>query len=96
MGCKHAEAPAEAWSIRHIKTKKFTIEHKTFEEIVQAAGLEPSTVPAGPIIDATGATLREVSSLAEVSNVASWTPRTDPTHPGDLTQHSPCYRNGRK
>ena len=58
------------------------VEHKTYEEIVQAAGLEPSNIAAagvGPIIDATGATLREVSSLAEVSNMASWTPSTDPT-----------------
>ena len=58
------------------------IEHNAFEEIVQAAGPELSTVPAagvGPIIDATWATLREVASLAEVSNVASWTPSTDLT-----------------
>lgn len=81
-GSKNAEERAEAWRSKQTKKKKITIEHKTYEEIVQAAGLEPTTVPAagvGPIIDATGATLREVSSLAEVSNMASWTPSTDPT-----------------
>ena len=81
-GSKDAQERAEAWRTKQTKKKKITIEHKTYEEIVQAAGLEPSTVTAagvGPIIDATGATLREVSSLAEVSNMASWTPSTDPT-----------------
>jgi len=81
-GSKTAEERAEAWRTKQTKRKKTTIEHKTYEEIVQAAGLEPSTVTAagvGPIIDATGATPREVSSLAEVSNRASWTPSTDPT-----------------
>lgn len=81
-GSKDAEERAEAWRTKQTKKRKIIIEHKTYEEIVQAAGLEPSTVTAagvGPIIDATGATLREVSSLAEVSNMASWTPSTDPT-----------------
>jgi tuftelin-interacting protein 11 len=81
-GSKDPEERAEAWRTKQTKKKKTVIEHKTYEEIVQAAGLEPSTMTTagvGPIIDATGATLREVSSLAEVSNMASWTPSTDPT-----------------
>ncbi|THH00608.1 hypothetical protein EW026_g1949 [Hermanssonia centrifuga] len=57
------------------KTKK-RVEHKTYEEIIADAGQEvPSGI--GQIIDATGATPREVSSLADVS-MASWTPTTDP------------------
>jgi tuftelin-interacting protein 11 len=81
-GIKDPEERAEPWRTKQTKKKRIVVEHKTYEEIVQAAGLEPSTVTAagiGPIIDATGATLREVSSLAEVSNMASWTPSTDPT-----------------
>ena len=81
-GIKDPEERAEVWRTKQTKKKKIVVEHKTYEEIVQAAGLEPSTATAagiGPIIDATGATLREVSSLAEVSNAASWTPSTDPT-----------------
>jgi tuftelin-interacting protein 11 len=82
QGVKSPEERAEAWRTRQTKKKKVVVEHKTYEEIIQAAGLEPSTATTagvGPIIDATGATLREVSSLAEVSNMASWTPSTDPT-----------------
>ncbi|KAA1469025.1 TFP11-domain-containing protein [Dentipellis sp. KUC8613] len=57
------------------KKVKVRIEHKTYEQIVAEAGQAgPSGV--GIIIDATGATPREVSSLAEVSR-ASWTPTTD-------------------
>jgi tuftelin-interacting protein 11 len=68
--------------MKQSRKKKVVVEHKTYEEIVQAAGLEPSTATVagvGPIIEATGATLREVSSLAEVSNMMSWTPSTDTT-----------------
>ena len=73
-GSKNAEERAEAWRSNQIKKKKIAIEYKTYEEIIQAAGLVPITMfPAGPIIDATGATLREVS------NMASWTPSADPT-----------------
>lgn len=64
---------------KKIKTK---IEHKTYEQIVAEAGPDPSALAAasgiGMIIDATGATPREITSLADVSN-ASWTPSTDPT-----------------
>ena len=81
-GIKNPEERAEAWRTKQTKKKRIMVEHKTYEEIIQAAGLEPSTITAagvGPIIDATGATLREISSLTEVSNMASWTPSTDPT-----------------
>ncbi|KIP04527.1 hypothetical protein PHLGIDRAFT_75791 [Phlebiopsis gigantea 11061_1 CR5-6] len=57
------------------KTKK-KIEHKTYEQIVAEAGQDVAS-GIGQIIDATGATPREVSSLADVS-MASWTPTTDP------------------
>ena len=60
---------------KKIKTK---IEHKTYEQIVAEAGEEPSASGIGIIIDATGATPREITSLADVSS-ASWTPSTDPT-----------------
>ncbi|KAI0319971.1 GC-rich sequence DNA-binding factor-like protein-domain-containing protein [Amylostereum chailletii] len=61
---------------KKVKTK---VEHKTYEQIVAEAGQE-NVAPTGIgiIIDATGATPREISSLAEVST-ASWTPSTDPT-----------------
>ncbi|KAI0286095.1 GC-rich sequence DNA-binding factor-like protein-domain-containing protein [Russula aff. rugulosa BPL654] len=61
---------------KKIKTK---IEHKTYEQIVAEVG-EDVAGPSGlgVIIDATGATPREVSSLADVS-IASWTPSTDST-----------------
>ncbi|THH11314.1 hypothetical protein EW145_g734 [Phellinidium pouzarii] len=59
------------------KKSKIKVEHKTYEEIIAEAGGEPPPPGIGKIIDATGATLREVSSLADVS-IASWTPSTDP------------------
>lgn len=58
------------------KTKR-KIEHKTYEQIVAEAGQDVPAAGIGQIIDATGATPREVSSLADVS-MASWTPTTDP------------------
>ncbi|KZT25280.1 TFP11-domain-containing protein [Neolentinus lepideus HHB14362 ss-1] len=70
------EDRSDAWK-KTKKTKK-KIQHKTYEEIIAEAGDEVSAPGIGPIIDATGATPREVSSLAEVS-MASWTPSTDPT-----------------
>ncbi|KAI0675861.1 GC-rich sequence DNA-binding factor-like protein-domain-containing protein [Trametes maxima] len=70
----HAEK-AEAW--KKPKRTKTRVQHKTYEEIIAEAGQEPPKAGLGQIIDATGATLREVSSLADVS-IASWTPTTDP------------------
>ncbi|KAI0730614.1 TFP11-domain-containing protein [Earliella scabrosa] len=72
---KAHEARTEAW--KKPKKTKTRVEHKTYEEIIAEAGQETSQAGVGPIIDATGATLREVSSLADVS-MASWTPSTDP------------------
>jgi tuftelin-interacting protein 11 len=66
---------SEAWK-KKSKPKKVTVEHKSYEEIVREAGLDTPTAHqagAGPIIDATGATPREVSSISAVS----WTPSTD-------------------
>ncbi|KAI8996414.1 TFP11-domain-containing protein [Trametes punicea] len=65
----------EAW--KKPKRTKTRVEHKTYEEIIAEAGQEVPQAGLGQIIDATGATLREVSSLADVS-MASWTPTTDP------------------
>ncbi|KAI0642293.1 GC-rich sequence DNA-binding factor-like protein-domain-containing protein [Trametes meyenii] len=70
----HAEK-AEAW--KKPRRTKARVEHKTYEEIIAEAGWEAPQAGLGQIIDATGATLREVSSLADVS-IASWTPTTDP------------------
>ncbi|KAI0738635.1 TFP11-domain-containing protein [Daedaleopsis nitida] len=72
---KAHEARTEAW--KQPKKLKTRVQHKTYEEIVAEAGQDASQAGVGPIIDATGATLREVSSLADVS-MASWTPSTDP------------------
>ncbi|KAI0704460.1 TFP11-domain-containing protein [Cerioporus squamosus] len=72
---KAHEARTEAW--KKPKKTKTRVEHKTYEEIVSEAGREAPQAGVGPIIDATGATMREVSSLADVS-MASWTPSTDP------------------
>ncbi|KAG8825289.1 hypothetical protein FRC17_008746 [Serendipita sp. 399] len=69
---------SEAWK-KKSKPKKTVVEHRTYEEIMKEAGLDaPTTHQAGvgPIIDATGATLREVSSITAL---ASWTPTTDTT-----------------
>ncbi|KAF7983380.1 hypothetical protein HWV62_22381 [Athelia sp. TMB] len=79
-GAKGAEKEAkkgDAWKKpKRVKTK---IEHKTYEQIVAEAGIEPSTSSGiGQIFDATSGTLREVSSLADISS-SSWTPSTDPT-----------------
>ena len=66
---------SEAWK-KKSKPKKVTVEHKSYEEIVREAGLDTPAVHqagVGPIIDATGATPREVSSISAVS----WTPSTD-------------------
>ena len=77
-----SEAPGDgersgAWK-RKSKPKKVAVEYKTYEEIVQQAGLDasiPHQPGVGPIIDATGATPKEVSSIAALS--ASWTNSTD-------------------
>ncbi|KAH9944970.1 TFP11-domain-containing protein [Epithele typhae] len=73
---KAQEARTEAW--KKPKKVKTRVEHKTYEQILAEAGPDTPQAGVGPIIDATGATLREVSSLADVS-IASWTPSTDPT-----------------
>ncbi|CCM06199.1 uncharacterized protein FIBRA_08442 [Fibroporia radiculosa] len=72
---KAQEERAEAWKKpKKVKTK---VEHKTYEQIIAEAGQEPPQAGLGQIIDATGATPREVASLADVS-LASWTPTADP------------------
>ncbi|KAI0924244.1 hypothetical protein AcW2_005176 [Taiwanofungus camphoratus] len=77
-GRKAAKAQAEradAW--KKPKKVKIRVEHKTYEQIIAEAGEEAPQAGLGQIIDATGATPREVSSLADVS-IASWTPTADP------------------
>ncbi|TFY78095.1 hypothetical protein EWM64_g5918 [Hericium alpestre] len=65
---------SDAWKKpKKVKTK---VVYKTYEEIVAEAGQEAGSAGVGIIIDATGATPREVASLAEVS-MASWTPSTE-------------------
>ncbi|EMD39286.1 hypothetical protein CERSUDRAFT_112934 [Gelatoporia subvermispora B] len=73
---KAHEERAEAW--KKPKKAKTRVEHKTYEQIIAEAGEEAPQAGIGQIIDATGATPREVTSLADVS-MASWTPSTDPT-----------------
>lgn len=68
---------SDLWRKKH-KPKKVVVEHKTYEEIVREVRLDVSATHqagVGPIIDATGTTPKEVSSLAALS--ASWTPSTD-------------------
>ncbi|KAI0773263.1 TFP11-domain-containing protein [Trametes elegans] len=72
---KTQAAKADAW--KKPKRTKTKVEHKTYEEIIAEAGQDAPQAGLGQIIDATGATPREVSSLADVS-LASWTPTTDP------------------
>ncbi|THH29774.1 hypothetical protein EUX98_g4418 [Antrodiella citrinella] len=72
---------SDAW--KKPKKVKKKVEHKTYEQIVAEAGQEAPSAGVGPIIDATGATPREVASLADVS-IASWTPSTDPTRLPEL------------
>ncbi|KAI0042281.1 TFP11-domain-containing protein [Auriscalpium vulgare] len=78
-GKEKAKGPSrsDVWKKpRKVKTK---VEHKTYEQIVADADEEPAGPSGiGIIIDATGATPREVASLADVAT-ASWTPSTDPT-----------------
>jgi tuftelin-interacting protein 11 len=72
---------SEMWK-KKSKSKKVVVEHKTYEQIVQEAGLDTSAHQAGigPIIDATGATPREISSLSQISSAgASWTPSSEST-----------------
>ncbi|PCH36375.1 TFP11-domain-containing protein [Wolfiporia cocos MD-104 SS10] len=72
---KAQEERANAW--KRPRKGKTRVEHKTYEQILAEAGQEARQAGIGQIIDATGATLREVSSLADIST-ASWTPTTDP------------------
>ncbi|KAI1791848.1 TFP11-domain-containing protein [Ganoderma leucocontextum] len=72
---KAHEARTDAW--KKPKKTKIRVEHKTYEEIIAEAGQQAAPqAGVGPIIDATGATLKEVASLAEVVR-GSWTPSTD-------------------
>nr|VWO96177.1 MADS box protein [Ganoderma boninense] len=59
------------------KARKAAKAHKAGMDAWKEAGQETAAhAGVGPIIDATGATLKEVSSLAEVAR-ASWTPSMD-------------------
>ncbi|PFH51847.1 hypothetical protein AMATHDRAFT_58383 [Amanita thiersii Skay4041] len=68
------EKKSDVWKKpKKVKTK---IQHKTYEEIIAEAGEEAPATDLGQIIDATGVTPREVSSIADLS-INSWTPSTD-------------------
>ncbi|EIW79317.1 TFP11-domain-containing protein, partial [Coniophora puteana RWD-64-598 SS2] len=67
---KGKDTKEAAW--KKPKKVKTRIQHKTYEEIVAEAGQEQPAAGLGQIIDATGRTPREVSSLADVS-LSSWT-----------------------
>ncbi|CED85189.1 Tuftelin-interacting protein TIP39, contains G-patch domain [Phaffia rhodozyma] len=55
----------ESW--RHNKKVKIRVEHKSYEEILEEAGPGGQSAGVGVIIDATGATPREVSSLSALN-----------------------------
>ncbi|KAG8717170.1 hypothetical protein FRC08_008049 [Ceratobasidium sp. 394] len=62
-----------AW--KRPKKSKVRVEHKTYEEIVQDAGMD-AAAGIGQIIDATGAVPREVDSITDISG---WAPTSEPT-----------------
>ncbi|QRW17181.1 Tuftelin-interacting protein 11 [Rhizoctonia solani] len=75
FGDDHREgAEKPAW--KRPKKSKIRVEHKTYEEIVRDAGVDTATAGVGQIIDATGAVLREVGSITEISG---WAPTSDTT-----------------
>lgn len=55
-GQQESTERSDAW--KKPKKVKKKIEHKTYEQIVAEAGQEASSAGIGPIIDATGATVR--------------------------------------
>ncbi|QRV88943.1 Tuftelin-interacting protein 11 [Ceratobasidium sp. AG-Ba] len=67
------EEQKPAW--KRPKKSKIRVEHKTYEEIVQDAGID-ATAGVGQIIDATGAVPREVGSITDISG---WAPTADTT-----------------
>lgn len=86
------EAERPAW--KRPKKSKVRVEHKTYEEIVQDAGLDTSAAGMGQIIDATGAVvcfftpLRRVSltnnsfkprEVDSIADISGWAPSSEPT-----------------
>lgn len=58
------EQQSQAWTKAEKKVRKPKVEHRTYEQIIEAAGGIPVTDSGlGQIIDATGAELREITSL---------------------------------
>ncbi|KAG8873502.1 hypothetical protein FRB97_006713 [Tulasnella sp. 331] len=87
-GAKVARAKAaEAREVREQwkqpRKKKTAVEHRTYEEIMQDAGQDATSAGVGVIIDATGATPREVASLTELS-ASPWGATNDPTRLPEL------------
>ncbi|KAG8999433.1 hypothetical protein FRB94_006174 [Tulasnella sp. JGI-2019a] len=87
-GAKAAKAKAaEAREIREQwkqpRKKKTVVQHRTYEEIMQDAGQDTAGTGVGVIIDATGATPREVTSLTELS-ASPWGATNDPTRLPEL------------
>ncbi|CAK5267229.1 unnamed protein product [Mycena citricolor] len=71
------EKRSDVWKRpQRVKTK---VEHKTYEQIIAAAGEDVGASSLGQIIDATGAELREVSSITDISLKSTWSPSNDPT-----------------
>ncbi|KAG8899112.1 hypothetical protein FRB99_006936 [Tulasnella sp. 403] len=70
-----AQETREQW--KKPPKKKTVVQHRTYEEIMEEAGQEAGTSGVGVIIDATGATPREVSSLTEIS-ASPWGATNDP------------------
>lgn len=65
---------SDAWKKKN--KARVRVEHKTYEEILAEEAAPQVHLPE-KIIDATGAEIREVTSLSDLAT-ASWTPSTDP------------------
>jgi tuftelin-interacting protein 11 len=60
------EIKVQAWQRTERKARKPKVEHRTYEQILEEAGAAPPAgADMGPILDATGAKVVEVSSLSQ-------------------------------
>ncbi|KAG8976662.1 hypothetical protein FRB90_009094, partial [Tulasnella sp. 427] len=81
---KAAEAKESREQWKKPPKRKTVVQHRTFEEIMEEAGQEAGAgAGLGVIIDATGATPREVSSITQVSS-SPWGATNDPTRLPEL------------
>lgn len=75
---------SQAWTKAEKKPRKPKVEHRTYEQIIEAAGGIPDVDSSiGQIIDATGSELREINSLASALSRHS-VPTSDSTRLPEL------------